>query len=53
MNTTRQQQPEGYRTHAGFSGQRGPHMPAPSHEEKSPVAARDGDSERDFGSGIL
>jgi stage V sporulation protein G len=53
MSAARQGQSEGYRTHAPFQGQRGPHMPANSQEAKSHVAARDKNSDREFGSGIL
>jgi len=42
---------DGYRTHAAHSGLRGTH--ASNHESKTPVAAREDDSEGNFGAGIL
>ena len=42
---------DGYRTHAAHTGLRGAH--AGSHENKTPVAAREEDGDSKFGAGIL
>ena len=49
--TVRTNGADGYRTHAAHSGLRGTH--ASSHETKTPVAAREDDSQNKFGAGIL
>jgi stage V sporulation protein G len=53
LNTPRQGQADGFRAHAPFHGQRGPHMPAAVHETKAPVATHETEKDREFGSGIL